>query len=161
MKRKQLEFIKAYTTPNQSGYCNASESAKIAGYSVKSRASLGINLLKDPKIAKEVSIRQQERDAKLSKLADITKDEYLCLAREALETVGHKHANFTKLMEIVGKVKGFFVETANTQIMIYNESQDNDSPKKINSRINNLLNRAKKVNSIPEIPSPSESSIPQ
>lgn len=147
-KRKQIEFIKAYTTPRQPGFRNAAESARIAGYSAKSSGGSGYILLRHPRIAAEVKKRLDEYDSALQSLSDITKEEYLQIANTSMREVGPKHSNFCKLMEIIGKVKGFFNEQPSTQIMIYNEASELESKqpvseKALKSRIANLLLRHK------------------
>lgn len=141
MKRKQIEFIKAYTTPKQSGFCNATESARIAGYSPKSSSASGCNLLKDPKIAQEVLRITNSRRELLESYANITKEEILELSRDGIAQVGAKHANYTKLIEIICKVKGFFNEAMNTQILIYNDSQDDSDAKRVTAKVANLMKR--------------------
>ena len=74
--------------------------------------------------------------------ADISKEEYIAIARDSLDSIGPKHSNFGKLMEIIGKAKGFFVEVVNNNLSVYTEVPSNEI---LGPKLSKLRNFAKKM----------------
>lgn len=122
LRQKHIAFINAYTSLGQKSYQNASESARIAGYSAESAGSAGKKLLNRERIRQEIDRITAEQNAVAAARQDITREKYLSMMIEAYETVGPKHSNGPRYAEIIGKTKSFFGETPSNNFLIYNSS---------------------------------------
>lgn len=104
LNKRHIHFIEHYTLTK-----NATESAKIAGYSPNSAGEVGCRMLKDPLIAAEVDKRYQE----MLKGYDLTRDELVKLLAEIAQGKDDaaKSADRIRATELIMKEKGLLKET--------------------------------------------------
>ena len=93
---KQNRFVQSYLVNN-----DASLSAKNAGYPAKTSASMGWQLLKNPKILNALdSCRTKIRSS-------ITKETFIDKALEKFETLADTEPNSPRFLDIAGKALGY------------------------------------------------------
>lgn len=93
--RKQA-FINVYKSTK-----NASESAKLAGYSAKTCVQIGSRLLRDVDVKTALESWEAEEKSKL------TKENYVNRAWNEFESLDKTEANAPRFMEIAGKALGY------------------------------------------------------
>lgn len=92
---KQAKFVASYQIIH-----NSTQAAINAGYPAKSAASVGCQLLKNPKISTEL-------DAwKAKKAAEITKEDFIDLAMKDYKQLDVTQPNKPRNLEIIGKTLG-------------------------------------------------------
>lgn len=146
LRQKHIAFINAYTSLGQKSYQNASESARIAGYSAESAGNAGNKLLKRSRIIQEIDRITAEQNAVAVARQDITREKYLSMATEAYEICTPKHANAPRYMEIIGRVKGFFGDLVQN-VLVYNAAAP-EVRENVDAKISSIARRLAKSNKI-------------
>ena len=95
---KQRAFIEAYTG-------NATEAAKLAGYSEATAYSSGQRLLKQPQIAEAIRAREQERQA--PNIAD--REQRFAFWTSVMRDTNESTRDRLKASELLGKAQGDFL----------------------------------------------------
>ena len=96
---KQSAFIDAYTG-------NATEAARMAGYSQATAYSQGQRLLKNPDVAAAIRAREAERQAGIV----ATREERLKFYTQVMRNVEEDTKHRLKAAELLGKAEGDFLE---------------------------------------------------
>ena len=96
---KQQRFIEAYTG-------NATEAARMAGYSAKTAYSPGQRLLKNSDVAAAIQRREAERQADIV----ATREERLMFYTQVMRNVEEDTKHRLKAAELLGKAEGDFLE---------------------------------------------------
>ena len=118
---KQNRFVQSYLVNN-----DASLSAKNAGYPAKTSASMGWQLLKNPKILNALdSCRTKIRSS-------ITKESFIDKALEKFERLPDTEPNSPRFLDIAGKALGY---TSNNTSSITNNTQINIKADLINMNV--------------------------
>lgn len=113
---KQSKFIASYQIIR-----NATQAAINAGYPEKTAASMGCQLMKNPKIVAEL-------DAwKAKKASEITKDDFIDLAISDFKSLELTEANRPRMLDIAGKALGYIGTGANQPTQTLNLTQVNIS----------------------------------
>jgi hypothetical protein len=97
---KEAQFIAFYTSPKSDGFDNATVSARLAGYSPKSCASMGWQLVKKPKIKAEI-----ER-IKTNSLGILDKESFTKHAMSDYQSLEVTEPNRPRFLELAGKANG-------------------------------------------------------
>jgi len=145
LKPKHQLFVDAYILTK-----NAAESARRAGYLGRNSDVMGSKLLKHPLIRKEVDrILNYQLEASKTKVVeqlerDITRESYLTLVQNAYDEVGPKHGNAPSYLTIIAKVKGFFVDMIQNNMLVnINDPEMNSS---VLSSASSLARRIERIN---------------
>ena len=98
LTQKQQAFIECYTG-------NATEAAKLAGYSEATAYSSGQRLLKQPQIAEAIRAREQERQA--PNIAD--REQRFAFWTSVMRDTNESTRDRLKASELLGKAQGDFL----------------------------------------------------
>lgn len=129
---KQNKFIESYLVTN-----NAKQSALNAGYPEKYSASIGWQLLKNPKILAEL-------DSQRTKLrSTITKESYIDRALSIHDSLDKTEANAPRYYDIAGKALGYIganQDSRPNQTLIINATlTGKESPQELLANVRRLL----------------------
>ena len=102
LTHKQQAFIENYTG-------NATEAAKLAGYSEATAYSLGQRLLKQPQIAEAIRAREQERQA--PNIAD--REQRFAFWTSIMRDTNESTRDRLKASELLAKAEGDFIDRVN------------------------------------------------
>jgi len=115
LNRRHQHFIRHYIITK-----NATESAKVAGYSEKNAEWQGLHLLKDPLVAQDIHRRFTALEAEYDLAEGVIKGE---LGKIAL---GERKADSTNVraLEILAKIKGVLKENDTTNVTVFSGNTD-------------------------------------
>lgn len=97
---KEAQFIANFTSPKSEGFDNATVSAKLAGYSPKTAAAQGWQLLKKPKIKTEID------RIKTNCLGILDKESFTKHAMSDYQSLDVNEPNKPRFLELAGKANG-------------------------------------------------------
>lgn len=128
---RKKRFVEAYKKTNG----NASEAARIAGYSPNRVSSAACRLMQDIDISKHI------KDWQAESLKELSRENYTKMAFRDYEALPLTHANRPRFFEIMGKAAGFLKEETNINAFILNAGDMKKIRERILGRLEKKSNR--------------------
>lgn len=79
----------------------------------------------------------------MAMLSDISKDELIGICRASMENVPDGHANKPRYMEILSKLRGWYVDVVNNSLVVFDNSTNDANERTLKSRMENIYKSIK------------------